>query len=121
MKTLKAFAMCAIMAVVAFAFSACNSNVPSGNPFVGEWVSLDETTTYTFNKDLTFTVDVVSGGVTATEKGQYFYTNTTITFADKDGNPAGSSYYTINGKRLLLANGQNELGEAVGGVIYEKQ
>ncbi len=51
MKTIKTLFMGIIVALVAFSFSACNSEIPAGNPLKGSWKSLDGTTTYTFDKD----------------------------------------------------------------------
>ncbi len=126
MKTLKAFAMCAIMAVVALAFSACNSNIPSSNPFAGEWTSLDEKTTYTFEKDYTYTKDEVQPDNTnKTTKGEYFYSNSVLTLNEKtdNGYSSISFSYTINKDRMILQEGgaaQTALGEATGGKIYIK-
>lgn len=51
MQTIKTLFMGAILALAAISFSACDSEVPAGNPIKGSWESLDGTTVYSFDKD----------------------------------------------------------------------
>ncbi len=73
MQTIKTLFMGAILALAAISFSACDSEVPAGNPIKGSWESLDGTTVYSFDKD-----------------GSITYTKTTETEEERRGEPSYS-------------------------------
>ncbi len=92
MQTIKTLFMGAILALAAISFSACDSEVPAGNPIKGSWESLDGTTVYSFDKDgsitYTKTTETEEEGTssrydiwtkTITEKtGTYFLTKESV-------------------------------------------